>query len=432
MTMGPKPRGYIPSIFRAFQGFDVVDIREWRNERRLELVLERNESRKHVCHRCGGQLGGQAGRYLIRVKHLKMMGWAVDIIFYREKRHCPNCKKIRSEQVDFLCPSSPHVSMDMAWWLNRLSEVTSVLAVSRLESIDKKTCYQVDKFILTRLLQGYKIPPVTHISVDEVYARGPRQLKDGENRDDLFLTIIVDIKTHKVIWVSQSRSRAALDDFFQVLGHKACRDIKVIATDQHEPYAAAAREHCPQATLVWDRFHIVQKFNEALNEDRKIEYENVDPEGRQAKELGDLMSGKYRYVFLTKAANRSKTDQRHIDEVSRINEKISKLEIIKEHFHKMFDSTDKEQAKVFMADVYQWAQDAGAWNVFKWVRGIREDARFWNYFEHRFTTGISEGINRAIKGIKWQAYGYKDMFYFALKILQKVGYLNSRFHFQKL
>jgi hypothetical protein len=26
---------------------------------------------------------------------------------------------------------------------------------------------------------------------------------------------------------------------------------------------------------------------------------------------------------------------------------------------------------------------------------------------YRVTTGISEGINRAIKGLKWQAYGYK-------------------------
>jgi transposase len=47
----------------------------------------------------------------------------------------------------------------------------------------------------------------------------------------------------------------------------------------------------------------------------------------------------------------------------------------------------------------------------------------------KVTTGISEqGFNQAIKGLKWQAYGYKDMQYFKLKILQKVGNLNSRFN----
>ena len=42
----------------------------------------------------------------------------------------------------FLCPTSPHMTMELAWWINRLSEVTSVLQVSRLESIDKMSCYK--------------------------------------------------------------------------------------------------------------------------------------------------------------------------------------------------------------------------------------------------------------------------------------------------
>ena len=56
--------------------------------------------------------------------------------------------------------------------------------------------------------------------MDEVYARGKKQQKEGETRDDLFLTVVVDLKTHKVIWVSQSRRKEALDAFFEILGRK--------------------------------------------------------------------------------------------------------------------------------------------------------------------------------------------------------------------
>lgn len=35
--------------------------------------------------------------------------------------------------------------------------------------------------------------------------------------------------------------------------------------------------------------------------------------------------------------------------------------------------------------------------------------------------------NRAIKRLKWQAYGNKNMAYFALKIMQKIGYLNHKY-----
>lgn len=426
--MESKAQPYVPAALRTFQGFDVVELKEWRKQKRLEIWLEKRPEREHRCRKCSGVLGAMHDRYQVRARHLRMMNWEVMVVFWREKRHCPGCQKVRSEAIEFLCPASPHVTMDLAWWLSRLSEVTSVLAVSRLESIDKDTCYQVDKVILTRLLQSYRIPPVTHISVDEVYARSPSQMKEGEDRDDLFLTVIVDLKTHKVIWVSQSRKKEALDEFFALLGQKACQKIRVVATDQHRGYGASVEQYCPQAVVVWDRFHLVQQFNEALNEDRKREYEEIDPEGKSAERMEALMRGKYRYVFLTKAQNRSKMDQRHIQEVMQANQKIARLEVIKEHFHKLFDCSDRYEARVHMAELYQWAWDAGAKNVWKWLSEIREEPRFWNYFEHKVTTGVSEGINRVIKGLKWQAYGYKDMFYFALKILQKAGYLNSRYH----
>ena len=57
---------------------------------------------------------------------------------------------------------------------------------------------------------------------------------------------------------------------------------------------------------------------------------------------------------------------------------------------------------------------------------------FWNYFKYPYTTSVSEGINRVIKGLKWQAYGYKDMNYFALKIMQKCGYLNYEYALKEI
>lgn len=423
-----RPQIYIPQAFRNFQGFNVKDIKEWRTEQRIEIFLDRDEEKQQFCGRCGSELGNYHDQHKLRVKHLKMMGWQVELIFFREKRKCGTCKKVRSEYIEWLSDTSPHVSMDLAWWLNRLTEITSVLAVSRLEGIDKRSCYKVDKYILRRLLQGYKIPKVTKISVDEVYARGPKQLQEGETRDDLFLTIIIDLKTKKVIWVSHSRRKEALDEFFKLLGKQACEEIKVVATDQHEGYGASIREYCPNAVQVWDRFHLVQRFNEALNEDRKDELEKSMPKGYSESYL----KGRFRFIYLTKASARSSTEQRHIDEISRDNKKISQMEIIKEHFHMMFNCDDPGDAKIMLSEIYQWSMDCGAQNIFNWVKKLRNKKVFWNYFENKVTTSVSEGINRVIKGLKWQAYGYKDMAYFALKILQKCGYLNSNFHNNEL
>ena len=120
--------------------------------------------------------------------------------------------------------------------------------------------------------------------------------------------------------------------------------------------------------------------------------------------MEDLMNGKYRYIFLTKEKNRSKKDQRHIEEVMRLNNKMAQLEVIKEHFHKMFDCTDPLEAQEFLCECYEWACQIKATQIMKWIWSVMDDERVWNYFEYRVTTGLSEGINRAIKGLKWQAY----------------------------
>lgn len=297
------------------------------------------------------------------------------------------------------------------------------MQVSKLESIDKMSAYKVDKHILQRLLQGYQIPNVTHISVDEVYARGPAQQKENESRDDLFLTVIIDHRTHKVIWVSQSRRKEALDTFFEMLGPEGCKNIKVVTCDQHRGYAESVEQYCPNADLVWDRFHLVENFNKALNEERKKEWDKYgDPE-----QDDDLLAGKYRYIYLTKSKNRSAKDRRHIKEVMLRNEKVSYMEFIKEHFHKMFETQDEQQAREMLNECYEWSYQAKAWELAKYFWNLLEKKELWNYFKHRITSGVSEGINRAIKTLKWQAYGYKDMVYFALKIMQKCGYLNSRY-----
>ena len=66
------------------------------------------------------------------------------------------------------------------------------------------------------------------------------------------MTVIVDRRTHKVIWFSKSRSRVALDLFFETIGPEACKDIETVAIDQYEAYSASAAKHYPKAKVVWD------------------------------------------------------------------------------------------------------------------------------------------------------------------------------------
>jgi transposase len=220
-----------------------------------------------------------------------------------------------------------------------------------------------------------------------------------------------------------SRRKAALDEFFLLLGPEACEQIEVVATDQHEDYGASVREYCKNATLVWDKFHLLQNFEEAANKTRMQLHE----EQVRGSEIQRLSRGQFRFLFLKRASDRTKKEQEHISEVLQNNERFMKLEIIKERMLTFFQEKDVPSARLVWDQIGDWIWQAGFSHLMDWYRNLD---RGWetlkNYFLHPVTTGVAEGINRVIKGLKWQAYGYKDMEYFKLKILQKAGYLNYR------
>lgn len=411
----------IPRFLR-FEKYETIDIKEFLSDNKIEVHLRRDKSSKFSCTRCAESITPNRGDHYMRVEAMPIMGHRCYLVFRRYKGYCTKCKKVRSERVDFISDETPHKTQEYAWWIGRMCEIASVTRVAELMREDGMTTWRLDFRRMRRMFQHYRLAEeVTAISVDEVYVKKKKQR--GESRNDCFFTIITDLKSRKVIWVSSGRSKEALDEFYLLLGEKACKKIRTVVTDQFEGYSASTNQYCPNATLVWDRFHLTQAFNEALNEDRKDELARAMPGGYTQR----LLRGQYRFIFLKKSYHRTKEEQFHIDDLSSMNKKIAQMEIIKEHFHRVFEAKDKMTAKIMMSEIYQWAWDCGARAIWKWVKNIREQERFWNYFDYRVTTSVSEGINNVIKMIKRRAFGYRNMQYFKLKILQVCGYLNSRF-----
>ena len=405
-----------------FTNYETVDIKEFLSKNLVEIHLKKKTEARSICHKCHKELEMGHGGYKMRVQHLSIMNHHCYLVFMRYQGMCYSCKKVRSEVVDFLSSESPHKSLEYAWWLGRLCEVGPVSQVSELMKESSSTVWRLDFSRMRRMLSHYKIPKVEKICVDEVYVR--RKKKEKETRDDLFFTVICDLKTRRVIWVSSSRRKEALDEFFLLIGQKQCSQIKVVACDLHRGYALSVKSYCPQATVVWDRFHVMQIFDEAVNEERKSLHEACDTGSEERR----LSRGKFRFMFLKKASRRTKEELEHIDDLLKGNEKFLKLELIKEAMHEFFGSKDIEEAKNIFNQIGIWLQQSRFRILQKWWYEMKRNWRtLKNYFIYRVTTSLSEGMNNVIKTLKRKGYGYKNMQYFKLKILQSCGYLNSRY-----
>ena len=105
------------------------------------------------------------------------------------------------------------------------------------------------------------------------------------------------------------------------------------------------------------------------------------------------------------------------------------LELIKERVFTMFDTCfTAADARDIFEEIGRWIMAAGIPPLKSWYRRTE---RIWHkisgYFAERVTSAVSEGINNVIKSLKRRAFGYKDMEYFKLKIMQVAGYLTSRY-----
>ena len=409
--------------FLSFENYKVEDIKEFLSDRRVEIYLARKSDAISICSRCGSDLSQSPARgdHFLRIESLPILGLRTYLNFRRYRFHCLSCKKARSEKISFLSDLSPHLTAEYGWWLGKFCEIAAVRRVAEFVGKDGMTLWRLDYNRMIQMLTFYNIPKVKRISVDEVYVRRPS--KHFPSRERCFLTVITDLDTRKVIWVTDTRSKAGLDQFFQILGLQACREIEVVAMDQHEAYKASVEEYCAQATVVWDRFHIIQNFEVAVNETRKeiLEYTVHDVVKQRAR-------GKYRFMFLKKASRRTESEKDHIEEVMHLNHDFYKLELIKERMITFFDQPSLAEAKLVFEEVGDWIFQSGFTSLMDWHSRLEKGwETLKNYFTYRVTTSISEAINNVIKSVIRRGFGYRNLEYFKLKIMQVCGYLNSKY-----
>jgi len=224
-----------------------------------------------------------------------------------------------------------------------------------------------------------------------------------------------DLTLGGVIWVGISRKKETLDKFFKELGKKKCSKIKVVVLDMRNPYIASVKENT-NADIVFDKFHIAKKITEALDKVRRQEFAKADPELKKKFK-------KKRFVILKRNKRLDKKKRETLQELMKENEKLYQAYLLKEQALDIFDEEDEDTALERLYDWFDNVIEAGlqqfeevAKTILSYFYGVV------NYFKHRLTNAASEGFNNKINVIKRRAYGFHDIEYFMLKILQSCGW----------
>jgi len=259
---------------------------------------------------------------------------------------------------------------------------------------------------ITRIRDGHRIRGLKCVGIDEIsYCKGHK-----------YATIVYDLDRSCVVWVGQGKGRDTIDIFFnEVLSDYQKSKIKWGCCDMSETYIGAIEDHCLNATLVLDRFHVVKALNKAVDEVRKEQWRNACADERKA--LKGL-----RWLLFKHSSNRSKKDSRILNALRKGNRRIHRAWVLSDEFERFWDYKVEWAAKRFLKRWMTTALKSRIEPIRKFVRTIKKHiGRILPFIGSRLTNAIGEGLNRIIKIVKNRASGFRTLHPFTDMIFLTVG-----------
>lgn len=399
---------------------------------RATFVVRQNLA-KSFCPCCGVILKGVHDWFL---KTLRAPPWGifreVTVEFYYPRAFCAHCNKQRIPFIPWIHPKHRSVTCSFAEIAGRLMEETTCEATGRLLKFDSMILWRIDQFRMNFMFERLNLAHAncTYLSTDEVHFRSYDILKRtkawSKRKDIIFVTNLVSYKDGKVLSNAVGRDSKALHKCLNPLSESQKKSVEHFSVDIHKPFIATVKKELPKALISIDRFHLVQKLNDAFNKVRRAEFKN-------AKKKGDKFGQKMlvphrRFILISRSKKMTKYEIKLLSKLRELNRNIHNGMLIVEYLHKLLDYASVEKFRGSLQYWYLLVREAKLkpfLKLAKLIRTYRELIE--NYIVSGLTTAVSEGLNNKIKTLKRMAYGYANSESFRLKILQRCGYLNHRY-----
>lgn len=235
-----------------------------------------------------------------------------------------------------------------------------------------------------------------------------------------YLTIVCDIDAGTVEYVGDDRKKASLDAFYQSLSPEQLNAIQAVSMDMWEPFVSSTKQHVPNATekIVFDRFHIMQHMNDAVDQVRRQERRLLG-----AKE-GEVLAGS-KHLWLYAYENVPEKHRERFEVLKESNLRTSRAWAIKENLRELWEYRSPHWAREHWKRWYHWAMSSRLTPVKDVARMIHDHlTNVLTFVKHRITTATSEGLNAKIQNVKRRAYGFRNKQHFKTAIFFHCGGLD--------
>jgi transposase len=375
---------------------------DYGKELRLGVKPFKNGCRCPECDRRGrvARTAGEARQW----RDVTILGIRIVLLYAPREIVCLTHGSIQ-EAIPWAAVQS-RVSYRLEFRICALGQIMTQKAAAAILGMASSTLSDLLHRLITRTRIGHRIRGLITMGVDEI-----SYLKRHK-----FATIVYDLDRSRVLWVGQGKGRATIDRFFnEQLSPAQIQRIRWASCDMSRAYTEAIKHHCPNATLVIDRFHLVKSLNQAVDEVRKEAWRALKGDARHA------IKG-LRWLLGMHSRNRTCDQTGLLQKLRNSNRRIHRAWVLKDEFEHFWNYTDVDSARSFLKRWMTLARKTRipSMRTFAATLHLHQD-NIVSFIQRPLTNAVGEGLNRVIKIVKNRASGYRNLEAFTDLIYLTVG-----------
>lgn len=374
------------------------------------VTLKPHARSRPVCSGCRRKRPGYDTRSVRRFEFVPLWGIAVIFLYVMRRVDCPDCG-VKVEQVpwaDGKHQSTFSYRIFLAAWAKRLSwkETASIFGTSW------DTVYRAIDWVVQWGLVHRETGGIEAIGVDEIaYRRGHK-----------YLTLVyqIDADCRRLLYVARDRTEESLRGFFDTIADSSLAGLKFVCTDMWKQYMNVIAEKASGAVHILDRYHIMKKFGDKLNQVRAEEARRMKTDGYEPV-LKDS-----RWCLLKRPANLTAKQAMKLKELLQYNLRSVKAYLMREDFQRFWTYESATWAGKFLD---QWCTRAMRSRIepmkemARTLRRHRELMLNWFRAKGEISNGSVEGMNTKAKLAIRKAYGFKSYETIEIALYHQLGKL---------
>jgi transposase len=360
----------------------------------LEIEVHARKNGRGVCSGCGHRRPGYDRLPRRRFEFVPLWGIAVQFVYALRRVDCPRCG-VRAERVPWAVGKS-RLTTSYRWFLARWAKRLSWDEVARTFRTTWRNVFESVKHAVFWGVVHQDLGLIGALGVDEIQWQ----------RGHCYLTLVYQIEDgmKRLLWIAQERTEESLRRFFRGLSEAERQSIRFVCSDMWRPYLKVIAEELCHAVHVLDRFHIMKKMNEAIDEVRR-------------NEARQLVKGGYepvlkhsRWCLLKRRENLTEKETVKLSELLKYNLKSVRSHLLREDFQRFWGYASPGWAVRFLEEWCVRTMRSKIEPMKKIARSLREHRELiLNWFRAKGTVsaGSVEGLNTKAKLTIRKAYGFR-------------------------